>query len=183
MDAERRPVRLWLRALLDRYEAANLHGFYEWSQLREAEVAEREIQGVFAEVGMVIAQLMQVEHGMNAVVRAARGAIGSPLRDHYLTFGTAREALRTVVGERCPPGLVDRQLALLEQANTLRNHLVHGEVSVAIGSPGSPHSGQVLEIFWLDGDQSDALDVESARALAEEALDAVVDIMAALEMP
>lgn len=184
MASELRPVRLWLRALLDRYEAASLYDFYDWTQLRELDVAEREVQCVFAEIGMVLAQLMQVEHAMNAVVRAARKtAPGNPAPARHLTFGNARKSLRKIVDERCPQGLVGPQLALLERANTLRNHLVHGEVSVVVGPPDSPHSGDILEIFWLDGDQSDALDVPAARALAEDALDAVVDVMAALDLP
>lgn len=60
---------------------------------------------------------------------------------------------------------------------------MHGEIEVVMGSAGSQHEGQVLEVFWLDGARTEALDVGGARALAESALDAVVEIMAALELP
>jgi hypothetical protein len=184
---ETRGVRLWLRALLSRYEQAGLFDYLDWDDLPKLEIAEREVQEIFAEVGMTLAQLMQVEHGMNAVLRAERARPSDQLPKYeHLGFGRARAELHRLVTERCAPGILEPQLKVLQRANALRNHLVHGEVSLAIHSLDSPWPGAIAEVFWLGGDNSDALDsgdLRASRRLAEDALDAVVDIMATLRMP
>lgn len=54
VNGERRHVRLWLRALIDRYEKANMHEEIDSDQLFELSVAEDEIQTIFEEVGLIL---------------------------------------------------------------------------------------------------------------------------------
>lgn len=177
-------VRLWLRALLDRYDEHRLLDYHEYDRLSELGVAETYVQDLFADVGLVIAQLMQVEHGMNAVLDAhIDREAGTRLPRRHRMFGNARTQLVTLVDTKTSGGLLAGQLDILDRANTLRNHLAHGEVNVAVHPSGTPWAGEVAEVFWFDGDRSDVLDVPASRELANEALNAVVDIMMALDLP
>lgn len=181
MKSDHGRVRLWQRALVERYEEAGL----ESPSDEDFGAHEAHAQEIFAEVGMILAQLQQVEHGLNEVLRASMSSDEKQEYRHS-EFGPALKQTKALVEHRCPPGLLERPLDVLAQARSLRNHLTHGELSVGWAHPefetGGKDSVIVIEL-WEDGDDTKELEVVKSRRLAEDALDAVVAIMMGLGFP
>jgi hypothetical protein len=192
-------VRMWQRVAVERRIDGPRTDALDWDLAWELDRTEAGLQQVYAEVGMILAQLSQVE----AAVKAARRGLADVDKAPKQTFGQALRDLLRILDERDDAQLFVDEVDVLLRALTVRNHLAHGTVSVAICARGGPHEGEVAEVFWLDGSLrtnegnaatvteswtipddllailEDALDLPALRQVAETAVDAAVSILAA----
>lgn len=163
-----------------------------WEWLSELEVEEEVVQAGFQDVGVVFAQLSQVEVGVSSLARRLRA---SSEVDSTTTSETKRpptfhhdiKALRESFGTRFV-----KELKALDDVRHVRNHFAHGEMRVGVASIGA---GAGLEpvialVFSEKGlpegiHEADPLrdvvegdlDIRRAMEIASEGLEALMTIM------
>jgi hypothetical protein len=184
-------ARLWQREFVDRLIRAGDSDpdLEEW--ITELEVEEAAAQTEFRNVGVVYAQLSQVEAGVRSLVRQLPGPAGEKARSRAkkLRFND----YLTMLEDAHSPQFV-KEIKALKDVRHLRNHFAHGEVRVGVASvgPGAPlepvialihtdlglpedvHQADPLRDI-VDGD----LDVYRAMKIASEGLEALLSIMLA----
>ena len=79
-------ARLWQRELVDRLIKAGDGDPDLWEWLRELEAEEEAVQSEFRNVGVVFAQLSQVEVGVRSLASKLDGAAGEKARSRKLRF-------------------------------------------------------------------------------------------------
>lgn len=181
-------ARLWQRELVDRLikEGDVEPDLWEW--LRELDAEEDAAQAEFRNVGVVFAQLSQVEVGVRNLAGKLPGAAGEKARTNK-RLGFA-DYIQLLQGEFEPRFV--KELKALKDVRHLRNHFAHGEVRVGVASlgPGAPlepvialvHSELALpdEIHEVDPIRRVVeldLDVHRAMEIASEGLEALLTIM------
>lgn len=183
-------ARLWQRELVDRLIEQGTDEPDLWDWIRELDAEEDAAQSDFRNVGVVFAQLSQVEVGVRSLAREFDGAAGEKARtSKKLRFAGYISLLR----EAHKPRFV-KELKALEDVRHLRNHFAHGELRVRVASiaPGAPLE-PVIAVMHTELGLSDEiheadpfrdvveldLDVYRAMEIASEGLEALLTIMLA----
>ena len=192
--------RLWQRELLSRLAEAGRDDVDEREWLSELKAEEDAAQDEFRNLGVVFAQLSQVEAGVRSLSRAQRPLSVSDAADSSTGAGvttkerpTFDDNIKTL--RSCFMRRFVKELKALDDVRHLRNHLAHGEVRVGVASLGSgaPLEPVIAFVFSekglpenvheadpLRGVVEGDLDVYRAMEIASEGLDALITIM--LEM-
>lgn len=188
-------ARLWQRELLSRLAATGRGDQDAWEWLSELGVEEDGAQDEFRKVGVVFAQLSQVEVGVRSLAQWQRRRSGTAPpsssaavnKKETFFFNDNIAMLRSSFG-----GRFVKELKALDDVRDVRNLFAHGEVRVGVASlaPGAPLEPVVALVFMekelperiheadplrdvVEGD----LDVYRAMDIASEGLEALITIM------
>jgi len=184
-------ARLWQRELVDRLIRAggDEPDLHDW--IAELRAEEDAVQLEYRNLGVVYAQLSQVEAGVRSLARTLDGPAGNRSRSKKLTFDQHIKVLENAFLPR-----FFAELKALKDVRHLRNQFAHGEVRVGMASigPSGPldpvislvhseidlpddvhHADPLRDVTDLD------LDVYRAMEVASEGLDALTQIMIATD--